>query len=139
MEILVKRYEEQPLRTFGTLYIDGKEICDTLEDTDRHLEDKLPDIVALKNLKVYSKTAIPRGEYNIENYWWAKHSNYYPWITNVPGFSGILIHGGINEEHTAGCILVGTRKGNILVDSKSKMEEIRKYFKQYKYGKIVIR
>ena len=139
MEILVKRYEEQPLKTFGTLYINGKEICDTLEDTDRHLEDKLPDVVALKNLKVYSKTAIPRGIYNIENYYCAKHKNYYPWITNVPGYTGILIHGGSNENHTSGCILVGTRQGDILVRSLEAMNKIREYFKKERYGKIEIR
>jgi hypothetical protein len=139
MELEVKRYEEQSLRTFGKLYIDGEEICDTLEDTDRHLEDHLPDIDTLRSQKIYAKTAIPRGTYNIENYWWPKYKNYYPWLTGVPGFTGILIHGGMNEDHTSGCILVGTRQGDILVGSKSKMDKIRKYFEKYKYGKITIR
>lgn len=139
MEIEVKRYEEQQLRTFGTLYINGIEICDTLEDTDRHLEDHLPDIDALRKQKIYAKTAIPRGIYNIENYWWPKYKNYYPWITNVPGFTGILIHGGMTEEHTSGCILVGTRQGNMLIKSSEAMRKIREYFKKEKYGKITIR
>ena len=139
LEFDVKRYEEQPLRTFGKLFINGVEICDTLEDTDRHLEDRLPDIESLRKEKVYAKTAIPRGKYSIENYWWSKYKNYYPWITSVPGFSGILIHGGITEEHTSGCILVGTRKGDTLVNSKEAMNKIREYLRQYKYGKITIR
>ena len=139
MELWIKRYEEQELRTFGKLYIDNIEICDTLEDTDRHLEDRLPDIEALRKEKVYAKTAIPRGIYNVENYWWSKYKNYYPWITSVPGFTGILIHGGMTEEHTSGCILVGERKGDILIKSKEKMEIIRKYFRENKYGKITIK
>lgn len=139
LEFDVKRYEEQPLRTFGKLYINGVEICDTLEDTDRHLEDHLPDIESLRKEKVYAKTAIPRGKYNIENYWWPKYKNYYPWITSVPGFTGILIHGGMTEEHTSGCILVGTRKGDVLVSSKEAMNKIREYLNKYKYGKITIR
>lgn len=139
MELCVKRYEEQPLRVFGKLYIDDVEICDTLEDTDRHLEDHLPDIETLRKKKVYSKTAIPRGKYSIENYWWPKYRNYYPWITNVPGFTGILIHGGMTEEHTSGCILVGTRQGNTLVKSSEAMKKIREYFKEHNHGKIEIR
>lgn len=139
MELCLKRYDEQLLRTFGKLYIDGVEICDTLEDTDRHLEDHLPDIEMLKKEKVYAKTAIPRGKYTIENYWWSKYKNYYPWISNVPGFTGILIHGGITEEHTSGCILVGTRQGDTLVRSSEAMKKIREYFKEHNYGKIEIR
>lgn len=137
--MMVKRYEAQPLRTFGKLYIDGKEICDTLEDTDRRLEDRLPDIYMLRQDKVYAKTAIPRGKYKVENYWWAKHRNWYPWIQNVPGFTGILIHGGSTEEHTSGCILVGTRQGNILVKSSEKMAIIRSLLKEVKTAEITIK
>lgn len=136
---MVKRYEEQPLRTFGKMYIDGKEICDTLEDTDRHLEDRLPDIETLRKDKVYSKTAIPRGRYIVENYWWSKHRNWYPWILDVPGFTGILIHGGSTEEHTSGCILVGTRKGDILVGSSEKMAIVRSLIKKAGSAEIIVK
>lgn len=139
MELSIKRYEEQSLRTFGKLYIDGIEICDTLEDTDRHLEECLPNITDLRKQKIYAKTAIPRGTYNVENYWWPKYKNYYPWLTGVPGFTGILIHGGMTEEHTSGCILVGTRDGDKLVKSNEAMRKVREYFNKYKYGKIEIR
>lgn len=136
---MVKRYEEQPLRTFGKMYIDGEEICDTLEDADRHLEDRLPDIETLRKDKVYSKTAIPRGRYTVENYYWAKHRNWYPWILNVPGFTGILIHGGSTEQHTSGCILVGTRQGNILVKSSEKMAIIRSLLKKAENTEIIVK
>lgn len=139
MEILVKRSEEQELRTFGHMYVDGKYFCDTLEDTDRHLEDRLPDLDKLKQDKVYAKTAIPRGTYQVENYYWSKHSNYYPWIQNVPGFTGILIHGGSTEDHTSGCILIGERRGDILVNSNKKMLALRAIFNREKYGKITIK
>lgn len=139
LEFFVKRYEEQPLRTFGKLFIDGVEICDTLEDTDRHLEDRLPDIDKLRNDKVYAKTAIPRGTYIIENYWWAKHRNWYPWIQNVPGYTGILIHGGVTEEHTSGCILVGVRQGDKLIKSSEKMAIIRSLLKKAGQAEITIK
>lgn len=139
MEIEVKRCEYQPLRTFGKMYIDGKEICDTLEDTDRRLEEHLPDIETLRKNKIYAKTAIPRGTYTVELYWWSKHRNWYPWIQSVPGYTGILIHGGSTEEHTSGCILVGTRQGNVLVKSSEKMNIIRNAMKEHKNEVIKIK
>lgn len=138
VEIVVERYEEQKLRTFGRMYIDGELICDTLEDTDRHLEDRLPDIEALRKDKVYAQTAIPRGTYNAELYWWAKHRNWYPWVKNVPGYTGILIHGGATENNTSGCILVGTRQGDIIVKSSEKMKIIREKMKG-KSAKITVK
>ena len=38
MEILVRRIAKRPTYTIGRMYIDGKYVCDTLEDTDRGLK-----------------------------------------------------------------------------------------------------
>lgn len=138
VEMRIVRYEEQPLRCFGRLYINDTYICDTLEDTDRHLEDYLSDIETGKKKKVYGKTAIPIGKYPLKYEWWAKHKNYYPWVKNVPFFSGILIHGGSNENHSLGCILVGKRSGDILTQSFVSLNKIREYFKTDKSGVLNI-
>ena len=42
MEILVKRIAKKETYTIGRLYIDGKYFCDTIEDKDRGLSQKLP-------------------------------------------------------------------------------------------------
>lgn len=128
MVIKLIRYEEQELRCFGKIYADGEYVCDTLEDTDRHLEDYLSDREKGKTVKQYGKTAIPCGTYRAKYYYWQKHSNWYPWIQNVPFFSGILIHGGITENQTLGCVLVGTRSGDRLVKSGEAMSKIRSLF-----------
>jgi len=137
--MMLVRYEEQPLRCFGRLYINDEYVCDTLEDTDRHLEDYLNDIETGKKKKVYGKTAIPLGTYPIKYELWQKHNNYYPWVKNVPFFSGILIHGGVTENHSLGCILVGKRKGNILVQSSFNLNKIRSYFSKIKTGTLVVK
>lgn len=139
MELVLERYEEQELRVFGTLYADGVYICDTLEDTDRHLEDYKTDMEKGKAVKIYGRTAIPTGTYNVTYYYWAKHKNWYPWIQNVPFFSGILVHGGITENQTLGCVLVGIRQDDRLVKSGESMAKIRKLFEKEKEAVIVVK
>ena len=85
--------------TIGKLYIDGTYQCDTLED-----------VVRPKGEKVYGKTAIPTGEYEVVINFSKKYQRLMIQIMNVPMFEGIRIHSGNKAEDTEGCILVGTRK-----------------------------
>lgn len=105
--------------TIGSLYIDGVFFCDTLEDVDRGLLQKMP-LDEIKSLKIQHKTAIPRGEYEVtlkvkspkysqrSQYDFCK--GYLPRLINVPGFEGILIHIGNYAKDSSGCILVGDNK-----------------------------
>jgi hypothetical protein len=46
-------------------------------------------------------------------------------LLNVKGFNGILIHRGVHQDHTEGCILVGwNRVKGKLVDSQKAFEEL---------------
>lgn len=119
MLVTIKRIAMKPSKQYqiGHLYIDGKYICDTIEDIDRGLTQnmRLEDI---KKIKVKSKTAIPRGKYKVlmnrvspkfsaKSYYWNFCKGKVPYLMNVPGFEGILIHKGVNENSSAGCIIVG--------------------------------
>lgn len=111
MEIVVKRIALRDTYTIGKLYINGVYLCDTLEDRVRDLQ---------KEPKVYGKTAIPYGRYEVTmkvqspkysqraSYAWCK--GYLPRLLNVPHFEGILIHGGNSAEDSCGCVLVGENK-----------------------------
>ena len=119
MKLSLNRIYKGQNYTIGKLYIDGKYFCDTLEDTDRGLKQTDP-LTTITSKKIYSKTAIPIGEYDItldivsnkfKNRQWAKFCNgKLPRLINVPGFEGILIHVGNTPEDTLGCILVGYNK-----------------------------
>lgn len=115
MKIEVKRWAFKDTYTIGKMYIDGQYYCDTLEDKDRGLEQsmKLADI---RSRKVYGKTAIPTGTYTVTTTWWVKHQRMIPLIEEVKGFSGILIHNGVTDADTLGCVLVGENrvKGKLL-------------------------
>ena len=50
--------------TEGKLYIDGAYFCDTLEDTDRGLDQSMSEF-EINRRKIYGQTCIPSGEYKV--------------------------------------------------------------------------
>lgn len=119
MEILVKRIAKKSKYTIGKMYIDGQYICDTLEDTDRGLNQNM-SLKEINNKKVYGETAVPTGTYKVDmntvspkfkSRTWAKpYGGKLPRLVLVPGYDGVLIHPGNKAEDTLGCILVGENK-----------------------------
>lgn len=95
--------------TIGKLFIDGVPFCDTLEDIVRD-KNKDGDLNDLGEGKIYGETAIPYGVYTVIVNESPKFKKMLPRILNVKHFDGILIHGGVNKNHTLGCILVGENK-----------------------------
>ena len=109
MRLTVVRIANKPTYCIGKLYIDGVYFCDTLEDADRGLDDKMSE-EEIKELKVYGETAIPSGIYPVTITYSNKFKKNLPLISNVKGYSGIRIHSGNTAKDTLGCILVGRNK-----------------------------
>jgi hypothetical protein len=109
MEILVKRLWRKATYTIGRLYVDGKYVCNTLEDKDRGLTQSMP-LERIKAIKVPGETAIPTGTYKVTIQWSPHFKRMLPHIESVPGFDYILIHAGNTNKDTRGCILVGENK-----------------------------
>lgn len=141
MKIEVKRIALKDKYTIGHMYIDGKFVCDTLEDKVRDLNKngKFDN----GEVKIPNETAIPYGTYNVTmNIQSLKYSNYakYPYVKkynafmprlqDVPSFEGILIHAGNTADHTSGCILVGENKvkGQVVNSQKTWTNLMDKYF-----------
>lgn len=112
MELILERRYFAEDYTAGKLYLDGKFMCDTIEDKVRDLD---------KEEKVWGKTAIPYGTYRITmdivSPKFASYSQYkhiggkLPRLLDVPHFDGILIHIGNTAEDSHGCIIVGQYMG----------------------------
>lgn len=123
--------------TVGRLYIDGEYFCDTIEDKVRDL--------ANGEKKVYGKTAIPYGTYDVtlkvqspkykDRAQYKFCNGYLPRLLNVPGFEGVLIHIGNTAEDSAGCILVGENKvAGKVINSTSTFHKLYKKLKENKNG-----
>ena len=117
MKILIDRKWPKDTYTIGRLYVNGTYFCNTLEDRDRGLDNRMTES-QINRKKVYGETAIPKGTYAMDmntvspKYkavaWYEKLcGGRMPRLQNVPGFSGILVHPGSTALDTKGCILVG--------------------------------
>jgi len=121
---LIRKYFSDDY-TIGHLYVNGKYFCDTLENEDKLLHEKMP-LKVLDRVKTAGKTAIPIGVYQINMNTISpkykaldKYSDIefkLPRLEKVPMFEGILIHIGNYSRDTLGCILVGknTIKGAVM-------------------------
>lgn len=126
MKLTIERRWKKADYTIGILYIDGDRFCETLED-------------AVRDKKIYGKTAIPAGTYDIDmetisprfrDRAWAKpYGGKLPRLLNVPDFTGVLIHVGNTQYDTEGCILVGNNrlKGKVL-DSATRFHQLMRDF-----------
>lgn len=120
MRITLVRIANRPTYCIGKLYIDGVYFCDTIEDTDRGLDDKMTETEILKK-KVKGQTAIPTGTYPVYITWSPKYQKPMPLLERVKGYSGIRIHSGNTAKDTEGCLLVGKNKevGKVLESRKT--------------------
>lgn len=109
MELQLKREIFTDISTIGSLTIDGKFECYILEDKDRGINNTLT-LEQIMRVKVYGKTAIPYGRYEIDWTMSARFKKMMPILLNVVGWSGIRIHSGNSELDSLGCLLCGTRK-----------------------------
>jgi len=91
-KLTIKRVAENSEATYGN-FIDG--------DTPFALTLELPWRQNKQN-----KSCIPSETYHCKRRTWGKYKRYFE-IMNVPGRKGIIIHTGIVDTHTLGCVLVG--------------------------------
>ena len=124
MRLHVFRISSSEDSTLGIMFEETEEkmqfLCFTMEDEARAV-------------KVYGETRIPEGVYTISL---RKHGGFHQrystpghWaetihegmlqIMAVPNFEDVLIHTGNNDDHTAGCLLVGNSATENITDQGS--------------------
>lgn len=119
MELLLDRDVRSRNSTIGVLYVNGKFECFTLEDVDRGLKDEQP-IGYIKERKVFGRTAIPEGRYEVTMTYSPKFKRNMPLVNGVMGFDGVRIHWGNTADDSEGCPLVGqTRSIDFIGNSRN--------------------
>lgn len=91
--------------TLGQLFIDGKKTCHTLEDAVREVPGR-----PVEEWKIKGQTAIPAGRYRVLITPSQRFGRPMLQLMDVPGFTGIRVHGGNNASHVEGCIAVGEER-----------------------------
>ena len=86
--IHLKRVSREGKAVHGIMRVNGRDIA-TLENADY---------------------IIPVGTYSVSVTFSPRFKRMMPLIGNVPGRSGIRIHGGTKPEHSIGCVLVSNPK-----------------------------
>ena len=128
MKIKLIREVKTDLSSIGSLYINDKYFCKTLEPFDVGLDEHstLADIYEAKHAR---KCAIPTGNYTISVNQTsprfgklAPYSDFggiVPRYEGIKGFAGVLMHIGNFPKDTDGCTLVGKyAKENAVTDSR---------------------
>lgn len=120
--LVLERHPPGLTCTIGELTIDGEPFTFTLED--------LP-----QPKKIAGATRIPAGLYRVvltpspaakAGILWSPHKEHVlPLLLSVPGFEGIRIHAGNNDNDVKGCIAVGSwRGGEFLYNSRDALESL---------------
>ena len=121
-EVEIRRFKYDARRTWGRLYINGKFLCFTLEDTLRPWGIKVP-----------GETGIPAGTYRIKLTMSGKFKRLLPIIfTEDNGYQirkagtewkGVRLHRGNSIKDTWGCPLVGYTLLAMGVGNSTKAEQ----------------
>ena len=132
MKITVKREFFSDTETLGTMFINDKFFCYTLEDYDRKLKQNQSSS-EIAHKKIYGKTAIASGDYRVILSISNRFKRLMPEVLNVKGFAGIRIHGGNTHLNTDGCVLVAK---NRFVDKLSTFGKIRNWIQGTMEGQL---
>jgi Family of unknown function (DUF5675) len=116
MMLEVRRRIKGDTYTISDLLINDVIFCQMLEDQDRGLMFQMP-LEEIKKIKVWGKTAIPTGIYEMVFNYSAKFKKELPLLLNVPGFTGIRWHPGNTEVDTEGCQLPGKEGKKMVTNS----------------------
>lgn len=108
MKIVLQRKYLKQGYTIGYWIVDGKLMCNTLEDEVRDLNKNGKFDNGEK--KIYGESAIPYGKYKIKMTYSPKYKRMMPQVMDVPHFTSIRIHAANKPTELEGCIALGENK-----------------------------
>jgi hypothetical protein len=120
VRLKLQRMSCGPVCTIGSLFVNGKFECYSLEDVRREIKGQ-----PVSQWKIPGKTAIPEGVYGLVVTPSNRFKRELPLLLSVPGFEGVRIHPGNTAADTEGCILVGKAKsGDSVLESRRAFDQL---------------
>ncbi len=107
--LFLVRHEFTEESTIGSWFLSkpfGIELCNNIEDKDRAVTDLMKS-VDISKIKVYGKTAVPKGTYRIEKVYSPKFKKYVWELKNIKCFDKIYIHSANKAIELLGCLAPG--------------------------------
>lgn len=108
MNLLLIRKYLGPKYTIGKLFVEDR--TSEISPLSDVLEDVVRDFGKHGEGKIKKHTAIPYGTYELKMTYSPRFKQMMPTLLNVPYYSRILIHDGIDQNSTEGCLIVGFNK-----------------------------
>lgn len=112
MNFILQRISHNEESTIGNLFLKAEDRrilqCFTIEDQPQAVkvksETRIPaGFYELKINAVDTPLTIKhRADYNKTEAWFKYHIE----ITGIPGFTSVYVHTGVNDDHSAGCLLL---------------------------------
>ena len=114
MNLELNRKWFTPESTIGELYVNGVFECFILEDRYRPGEPK-----------VFGKTAIPCGRFEVKITPSPRFKRDLPLLLKVPNYEGVRIHPGNKPADTEGCLLPGkVRQADRVLESRAAFDAL---------------
>lgn len=123
LQVFINRKYRKETYTIGQIYVNGKMLCNSMEDADRHIFQGQPLADILK-IKAKGQTAIPTGTYRLRVTDSPKFKRPLIEVCDVPGFTGIRIHALNTAEQSEGCIGPGMNTAVGRITDSRKYEDI---------------
>lgn len=137
LELLVERYDFGKDYTGGLFYVGWMPFGESMEPFSRHLSNSMP-LSEIKAKKVYGKTAIPTGRYELE---WRvspslkdrpyakKYDGKFPYLKDVPGWTGVMFHPFNYGTESKGCIAVGEKwKPGVIINATRGYQDLMDFY-----------
>lgn len=137
LELLIERYDYGKDYTEGKFYVDGMFFGESMEPLSRHLSNSMP-LSEIRKKKVYGKTAIPTGRYELEwrvspslkdRSYAKKYGGKFPYLKNVPGWTGVMVHPFNYGTESKGCVAVGEKwKPGVVINATKGYQDLMDFY-----------
>lgn len=137
LELTLSRYDLGSTYTNGVLRVEGMLFGETMEPPSRHLSKDMP-LEEIKAKKVYGKTAIPTGRYELElrvspslkdRAYAKKYGGKFPYLKDVPNWTGVMFHPFNYGYESKGCIAVGEKwKPGIIINATKGYQDLMDFY-----------